>query len=538
MITEELRMTQEHKYTGKTKMYINGEWVDSVSGNMREIVYPCTGEVITKVTEGSAEDVTLAVDAARSAFDLGEWPGTPAAERGRLIEKLADKVEENRESLARLESLDTGKTVEESRWDMDDIAGIFRYFGQLADKEGGEIIQSPNPNTSSLVVREPVGVAAQISPWNYPLLQASWKIAPALAAGCTIVMKPSEITPFTTIRISELAEEVGFPKGVINLVLGAGDTVGSKMTTNPGVDLVSFTGGIVTGKKILKAAADTVKKVALELGGKNPNIIFADADFDTAVDFALNGVFFHAGQICSAGSRILVEEPIREKFTVELKRRIENIRIGDAFDPETQMGPLISEEHRNKVKSYIDLAKTEGATLICGGTEPENPPDKGGYYYLPTLLSDVHNDMRLAKEEIFGPVITIESFSTEEEAVTRANDTIYGLSAGVWTRDQDRAQRVSSRLRAGTVWINDFNVYFVQAPWGGYKQSGSGSGTRKGRPGGVYRDKTYLSELCQRTDQLVRNLTLSISFSWAVRIFPGSFFVYTLPVDDKSAAGR
>jgi betaine-aldehyde dehydrogenase len=474
MITEDLRMTNELKYTGITKMYLNGEWFDSVSGNMREIVYPCTGEVIAKVTEGSAEDVKLAVDAARSAFDRGEWPGTPAAERGRLIEKLADKVEENRESLARLESLDTGKTVEESRWDMDDIAGIFRYFGQLADKEGGEIIQSPNPNTSSLVVREPVGVAAQISPWNYPLLQASWKIAPALAAGCTIVMKPSEITPFTTIRITELAEEVGFPKGVINLVLGAGNTVGAEMTTNPGVDLVSFTGGIVTGKKILKAAADTVKKVALELGGKNPNIIFADADFDTAVDFALNGVFFHAGQICSAGSRILVEESIREKFTAELKRRIENIKIGDAFDPDTQMGPLISEEHRNKVKSYIDLAKKEGATLICGGTEPENPPHTGGYYYLPTLIGDVHNDMRLAKEEIFGPVITIESFSTEEEAVARANDTIYGLSAGVWTRDQDRAQRISSRLRAGTVWINDFNVYFVQAPWGGYKQSGSG----------------------------------------------------------------
>jgi betaine-aldehyde dehydrogenase len=471
---EEMCMANELKYTGKTKMYINGEWIDSISGKTREIVYPCTGEVITKVTEGSADDVKIAVNAARSAFDSGEWPSTPAAERGRLIEKLADKVEENREELARLESLDTGKTVEESRWDMDDIAGIFRYFGQLADKEGGEIINSPNPNTSSLVVREPVGVAAQISPWNYPLLQASWKIAPALAAGCTIVVKPSEITPFTTIRITELAEEIGFPKGVINLVLGAGNTAGAEMTTNPGVDLVSFTGGIVTGKKILKAAADTVKKVALELGGKNPNIIFADADLDTAVDFALNGVFFHAGQICSAGSRILVEEPIREKFTAELKRRIENIKIGDAFGSGTQMGPLISEEHREKVKGYIELAKQEGASIICGGKEPENPPHAGGYYYLPTLITGVTNNMRLAKEEIFGPVVTIESFSTEEEALTWANDTIYGLSAGVWTKDQSRAERVASRLRAGTVWINDFNVYFVQAPWGGYKQSGIG----------------------------------------------------------------
>ena len=467
-------MAEMMKYNGKTKMCIDGKWLDSISGQTREILYPCTGEVLTKVTEGNAEDVKLAVKAARRAFDKGPWPKTPAAERGRMVEKLADKVEEHREELARLESLDTGKTVEESRWDMDDIAGIFRYFGQLADKDGGEIIQSPIPNTTSRLVREPIGVAAQISPWNYPLLQASWKIAPALAAGCTIVMKPSEITPFTTIRITELAEEVGFPQGVINLVLGAGAVVGTEMTVNPGVDLVSFTGGIVTGKKILKAAADTVKKVALELGGKNPNIIFADADFDTAVDFSLNGVFFHAGQICSAGSRILVESSIHDKFVAALKKRISNIKMGDAFDPDTQMGPLISEEHRGKVEHYMQVAGEEGAEIILGGTRPENPPHKDGFYFLPTLITGVKNNMRLAKEEIFGPVITIESFDTEEQAVEWANDTIYGLSAGVWSKDQDRAERVAAALRAGTVWINDFNVYFVQAPWGGYKQSGSG----------------------------------------------------------------
>ncbi|MFW6207956.1 MAG: betaine-aldehyde dehydrogenase [Spirochaetota bacterium] len=468
-------------YNGKTQMYIDGKWVDSVSGQYREIFYPCTGEVITKVTEGNAEDVKLAVQAARQAFDQGHWPDTPAAERGRLVEKLADKVEENREELAKLESLDTGKTVEESRWDMDDIAGIFRYFGQLADKEGGEIIESPVPNTTSRVVREPVGVAAQISPWNYPLLQASWKIAPALAAGCTIVMKPSEITPFTTIRITELAEEVGFPPGVINLVLGAGNTVGTEMTVNPGVDLVSFTGGIVTGKKILKAASDTVKKVALELGGKNPNIIFADADFETAVDFALNGVFFHAGQICSAGSRVLVESSIHDKFVAALKERISNIKMGDAFDASTEMGPLISEEHRAKVEKYMQIAKDEGAEIVLGGTRPDNPPHKDGYYFLPTLITGVKNNMRLAKEEIFGPVITVESFDSEAQAVEWANDTIYGLSGGVWTKDQDRAERVARALRTGTVWINDFNIYFVQAPWGGYKQSGSGR--ELGKPG-------------------------------------------------------
>jgi betaine-aldehyde dehydrogenase len=462
-------------------MYIDGKWIDSVSGQSREIIYPCDASHVTTVTEGNAEDVEKAVKAARRAFDEGEWPKTPAAERGRLVEKLADAIEESREELAQLESLDTGKTVEESRWDMDDIAGIFRYFGQLADKEGGEMISSPMANTTSRVVREPVGVAAQISPWNYPLLQASWKMAPALAAGCTIVMKPSEQTPLTTIKVTELAEEAGFPKGVVNLVLGPGDPAGVEMSKNPGVDLVSFTGGIVTGKKILKAASDTVKKVALELGGKNPNIIFGDADFDTAVDFALNGVFFHAGQICSAGSRVLVERTIHDRFVEALKERISAIRLGDAFDPETEMGPLISEEHRGKVEGYMKIAREEGADFIVGGGRPEKPPYESGFYFQPTLITGVKNEMRVAKEEIFGPVITVEAFDTEEQAVSWANDTIYGLSGGVWTKDQDRAERVAARLKMGTVWINDFNIYFVQAPWGGYKQSGMGR--ELGKPG-------------------------------------------------------
>ncbi len=462
------------RYEGHTQLYIDGAWVDAASGKTRDIIYPCDGSRVTTVADGDAGDVDAAVRAARAAFDSGPWPWTPAAERGRLVEKLADKVEENREQLARLESLDTGKTVEESRWDMDDIAGIFRYFGQLADKEAGELVSSPVADTTSRVVREPIGVAAQISPWNYPLLQASWKIAPALAAGCTIVMKPSGQTPLTTIRITELAEEVGFPKGVVNLVLGPGPTVGTEMTRHPGVDLVSFTGGIVTGRQILKAAADSVKKVALELGGKNPNIIFADADFDTAVDFALNGVFFHAGQICSAGSRGLVESSIHDDFVAALEARMSRIRLGDAFAENTEMGPLISEEHRGKVEQYMQLAREEGATFVLGGGRPADPPHPKGFYFEPTLITDVKNEMEIAKEEIFGPVITVERFHSEEQALEWANDTIYGLSAGLWTRDQDRAERVAARLRAGTVWINDFNIYFVQAPWGGYKQSGLG----------------------------------------------------------------
>jgi betaine-aldehyde dehydrogenase len=294
-------------------------------------------------------------------------------------------------------------------------------------------------------------------------------------------MKPSGQTPLTTIRIIELSEEVGFPQGVVNLVLGSGNTVGAEMSRHPDVDLVSFTGGIIAGKQILKAAADTVKKVALELGGKNPNIIFADADFDTAVDFTLNGVFFHAGQICSAGSRVLVESSIHDEFVKALEERISKIRLGDAFDESTEMGPLISQEHLEKVESYMKLAKEEGAEIVLGGTRPDNPPHEGGFYFAPTLITGVRNDMELAKEEIFGPVVTIEKFDTEEQAVAWANDTIYGLSAGLWTRDQDRAERVAAKLRAGTVWINDFNIYFVQAPWGGYKQSGLGR--ELGKPG-------------------------------------------------------
>lgn len=455
-------------------MYINGEWVTSVSGKKREIINPFNGQVIAEVAEGDREDARRAIRAARQAFDSKAWSDLPAAERGRFLYNLANRIEVESEVLAHLESLDTGKTMEESRWDMADIAGIFRYYAGLADKDGGEVINSPIPNSESHVVREPVGVCGQISPWNYPLLQAAWKMAPALAAGCTVVIKPSEITPLTTLKITELAHELGFPAGVINTVLGPGANVGAELAENHQVDLISFTGGIETGKTIMRAASTNVKKIALELGGKNPNIVFADCDLDVAVDRALDGVFFHAGQICSAGTRLMLEESIHDRFVERLKDRMAKIQLGDGMADGTQMGPLISVEHRAKVEAYMQVAEADGAYLELGGRRPEAANLQDGYFFLPTLFTGCQNDMRIVQEEVFGPVITVEKFSEEDEAVQLANSTIYGLAAGFWTRDPDRIHRVAKQLRFGTVWINDFNVYFTQAPWGGYKQSGFG----------------------------------------------------------------
>jgi betaine-aldehyde dehydrogenase len=455
-------------------MHIDGLWTRSQSTATRDIINPFDQGVIATVSEGGRADARDAIEAARRAFDRGPWPKTTGPERGRKLLLLADLIERDTGELARLETLNTGKTLEESRWDMADIAGIFRYYAGLADKDGGEVIASPVPDSTSIVVREPVGVCGQISPWNYPLLQAAWKLAPALAAGCTVVMKPSEITPLTSIKVTELCAEAGFPEGVVNLVLGPGATVGAELAENPDVDLISFTGGIETGKTIMRAAAANVKKVALELGGKNPNIIFDDADFDTALDYILNGVFFHAGQICSAGARVLLQDGIHDRMVEALADRMGKIRLGDGMTDGTQMGPLISAAHRDKVEGYIGVAREEGARLRLGGKRPADPALADGFFVEPTLFTECTNDMRIVQEEVFGPVITIERFSTEDEALARANSTIYGLSAGFWTRDPDRMRRMSAGLRFGTVWVNDFNVYFTQAPWGGYKQSGLG----------------------------------------------------------------
>lgn len=456
------------------RQFIDGEWVESQNKATREIINPFNQEVIMEVSEGTTEDVERAIQAARRSFDSGEYANEPGEAKGKKVRAIADKIKEHRAELAELETLDTGKTLEESFADMDDIHNVFMYFAGLADKDGGELINSPIPNTESKIVKEPVGVVTQITPWNYPLLQASWKIAPALAAGCSLVMKPSEITPLTTIRVFELMEEVGFPKGVINLVLGAGSDIGDIMSTHKEVDLVSFTGGIQTGKRIMKQAADNVTNVALELGGKNPNVIFDDADLELAVDQALNGGYFHAGQVCSAGSRIIVHNNIKEEFEKALIDRVKKIKLGNGFDETTEMGPLISAEHRNKVEGYMAIAKEDGATIAIGGKRPEREDLQSGFFFEPTVITNCDTSMRIVQEEVFGPVVTVEGFDTEEEAIQLANDSIYGLAGGIFSKDIGKAQRVAKQLRMGTVWINDFHPYFAQAPWGGYKQSGIG----------------------------------------------------------------
>lgn len=456
------------------KQYIDGAWVTSKSNETRDIINPFNQEVIARVPESTKEDAELAIQAARQAFDHGDWPRTSATERGEIVRKIADFIERDKEELATLESLDTGKTVEESRWDMEDIAGVFRYYAELADKNGGKLIDSPTPNTVSKVVREPVGVCGQITPWNYPLLQASWKLAPALAAGNTLIMKPSEITPLTSIKVFELIEEAGVPAGVANLVLGTGAEVGAVLSHHEDVDLISFTGGLETGKKIMQSASHNMKNIALELGGKNPNVVFADADLDTAIDQAMNAVFFHAGQICSAGTRLLLEASIHDEFVEKLTKRVEKIRLGNGFDEDTQMGPLISEEHLTKVINYVDNGVKEGAVIATGGKRPDDPALQDGFFYLPTILTNCTTEMEVVQQEGFGPVITVEKFSSEDEAMKLANDSIYGLSGGVWTNDLAKAERCVAKMRMGTVWINDFNVYFPHAPWGGFKQSGVG----------------------------------------------------------------
>jgi betaine-aldehyde dehydrogenase len=468
---------------GGPDLWIDGQWRHASDGGTRDIINPATGGIAAVVDEATPDDARAAVAAARAAFDDGAWRATPVAERAALLDRVADLLQREKDPLARLETVDTGKTLAESRIDIDDVTAVFRYYAKLVGAEADRVIDVGDPAIISRVVREPIGVCVLIAPWNYPLLQMSWKVAPALAAGCTMVAKPSEVTPLSTIRFTRLLDEAGVPPGVVNLLQGSGATLGSALTDNPDVDFISFTGGLATGRAIARTAAEHVTKVALELGGKNPHIVFADAvasadgasgGFDAAVDHVLTGVFLHSGQVCSAGTRLIVEESIADEFVAAVAARAEKIRLGDGLDPASETGPLVSDQHRTKVENYVRLGVSEGAQLVTGGARPSDPELADGFFYLPTIFDRCDRAMRIVTEETFGPILTVERFATEAEAIALGNDTEYGLAAGVRTSDAARGERVVRALRHGTVWLNDFGYYTAGAEWGGFGKSGNG----------------------------------------------------------------
>ncbi|HEU5304678.1 MAG TPA: aldehyde dehydrogenase family protein, partial [Gemmatimonadales bacterium] len=470
-------MTSTARASGKTRkspvtsyqMYINGKWVHAKSGKTMEVYDPATEEVIARVPAGDQADIDLAARAAAKAFQDG-WKSVTAQERGRILFRLAQQVRARRAELAELETRNSGKPIAESEYDMDDTATCFEYYGGLATKISGEVLPVPT-DAVALAMREPVGVAGQIIPWNYPILMAAWKIAPALAAGCTVVLKPAEQTPLTILELAKDFEAVGLPPGVVNVVTGDGPGAGAPLVTHPAVRKIAFTGSAEVGKTIMRNAADQLKRVSLELGGKSPNIFFSDADFENAVDGALFGTFINQGEVCSAGSRVLVQKNIYKKFVDATAAKARSIRLGPGLDRANKMGPLVSAEQRDRVAGYLDVGRKE-AKVAAGGGKPKQY--EKGWYIEPTIFYDVDNSARIAQEEIFGPVMSVIPFTDEADAIRIANSTQYGLAAAVWTRDIFKAFRVVKSLEAGIVWVNHMQPTFVEAPWGGYKASGFG----------------------------------------------------------------
>jgi len=455
-------------------MFLNGEWIEAGDGATREVFNPANNQLLAVVADGGERDAEAAIGHARRAFDQGPWPQMRAPERASYLFKLADLIDKNADALAELETRNNGKPLREAKYDVADAAGCFRYYAGLITKPLGQTYEVGDPAIQGMVVREPVGVCGQIIPWNYPLLMAAWKLAPGLAAGNCCILKPAEVTPLTAIELFKLIAEAGFPPGAAQLLLGPGPTVGQALAASMQVDKIAFTGGTVTGRKIMTAATGNIKKVTLELGGKSPCIVFADADFDVALEYAMFAIFAGQGEVCSAGSRLILDKKIADKFLPRLAEASAKIVVGDGLDPMTEMGPLITPAHMEKVLGYIEAGRGEGAETICGGHRVTDGALADGNFVAPTIFVRTRPEMKIVREEIFGPVLVVQLFETEEEAVRLANDTIYGLAGGVFTSDLGKGLRVLKKLRAGVTWLNTYHPTFNEAPWGGYKQSGIG----------------------------------------------------------------